>query len=54
VGDEGVDGVFKLIDGSKDTASQAAIGELDEEAFDGVKLGGRGWREMEGPAWMLG
>ena len=37
LGDEAVDGVFKVGDGSKHAAFEAPICELGEEAFDGIE-----------------
>ena len=35
--EEAVDGIFKLLDGSEHAAFEASLGELGEEAFDGVE-----------------
>ena len=40
---EAVDGGLKVDDGAEDTALQAALGELGEEALDGVEPGRRGF-----------
>jgi len=37
LGNEAVDGVFKVGDGSKHAAFEAPICELGEEAFDGIE-----------------
>jgi len=36
----------------EDTALQALLGQFGEEPLDGVEPRRRGWREVEGEAWM--
>lgn len=53
-GDEALDGKLELFDGSEHAAFEAPIGEFSNEAFDSVEPVGGGWREVEGPARVLG
>ena len=48
--EEAVDGGLKVDDRAEDAALQPALGELGEEALDGVEPGARGRREVEGAA----
>ena len=48
--DEAVDGGLEIDDGAEDAAFQSALGQLGEEAFDGVEPGARGRGEVEGEA----
>ena len=43
------DGVFELLRGAMDTASQLLFGEWSEEALDVVQPGSTGWREVYMP-----
>ncbi len=52
--DEPADFVFQLGDGGEDAAPQALAGQGREEALDGVQPGGRGGREVENPARVVG
>ena len=54
LGEEAVDGGLQIDDGSEDAALEAALGELGEEALDGIEPGCRGRGEVEGPARMPG
>jgi len=44
--EEAVDGGLEIDDRAKHAASEAALGQLGEEALDGVEPGGRGWGVM--------
>ena len=48
--DEAVDGGLEVDDGAEDAALEPALGELGEEAFDGVEPGAGCRHEVEGPA----
>ena len=48
--EEAVDGGLEVDDRSEDAALQSPLGELGEEAFDGVEPRARGRREVEGEA----
>ena len=50
LGDEAVDGGLEIDDGAEDAALEAALGELGEEAFDGIEPGARGRGEVEDEA----
>ena len=52
LGEEAVDGGLEVDDRVKDTALQAASGELGEVAFDGIEPGGGCRGEVEGKAGM--
>lgn len=52
VGEEAVDGGFEFLDGSEDAALEAPVGELGEEALNGVEPGSRCRREVEDEAGM--
>ena len=52
LGEEAVDGGLEVDDRSEDAALEPSLGQLGEEAFDGVEPGGRGRREVEGEARM--
>jgi hypothetical protein len=45
--EEAVDCIFEFLDGSEYAALEAFLGELGEEALDGVEPGGRGRGEVE-------
>lgn len=51
---EAIDGSLNIADGSEDATLEALVGELGEEAFDGIQPGGRGWCKVEGQSGMLG
>src|SRR3954470_8575677 len=50
--DEAVDGGLKGDQGVEHAALETSLGELGEEAFDGVQPRARGRGEVEGPAWV--
>jgi hypothetical protein len=50
LGEEAVDGGLEVDDRSEDAAFEPALGEVGEEAFDGVEPAGRGGREVENEA----
>ena len=50
LGEEAIDGGLQLDDGSEHAAFEPPLGELREEAFDGVEPGCRSGGEVEGPA----
>jgi hypothetical protein len=50
--DEAIDGGLQVDDRYEDATFQSPLGELREEALDGLEPGCRGWSEVEGPAWM--
>ena len=52
LGEISIDGGLQVGDRAKDAAADALPRHLGEEVFDGVEPGGRGRREMEGPARM--
>ena len=52
--DEAVDGGLESDDGVKHAAFQPSVGQLGEEALDGVQPGTRRRHEVEGPARMPG
>ena len=52
--DVAADGVLKFGDGLEDAAPDAPSGDDGEETLDGIEPGGRGRREMEDPARMIG
>jgi hypothetical protein len=52
LGEIGIDGGLQVGDRVEDAAADALPGHLGKEVLDGVEPGGRGWREMEGPARM--
>jgi hypothetical protein len=45
--DEAINGGLQVDDREEDTALQSPLGEVREEAFDGVEPRTRGWREVE-------
>ena len=49
-----VDGRFELWNGGEDGASNAFLGDQTEEALDLIEPGGRGGREVQVKAWVLG
>ncbi len=52
--DEAIDGGLKIDHGMEHASFQPALGQLGEEALDGIEPGGRCWGEVEGPAGMAG
>ena len=50
--DEAVDGGLEVDDGVEDAAPEPPLGELGEEAFDGIQPGAGCRHEVEGPAGM--
>ena len=50
LGDEAVDGGLEVDDGAEDAALQPPLGQLGEEALDGVEPRAGGRREVEGEA----
>ena len=52
--DVAANGVLEIGDGGEHAAPDTPAGDDGEEVFDGVDLGGGGWREMEDPARMIG
>ena len=52
LGDVAVDGSLQVDDGMKDSALEATLRQLGEEALDGVEPGGRSRRVMEHKAWV--
>ena len=52
--DEAIDGCLQVDNRYEDAALEATLREFGEEALDGVELGRRCGREVEGPAWMPG
>ena len=54
LGDEAIDGGLQIDDGAEDATLQSSLGQLGEEALDGVEPGTRGRREVEGEALVPG
>src|SRR4051812_38012855 len=51
-GEEPLDRRLHFDDGAEDTTFETPPGQFSEIAFDGIEPGGRGRREVEGPARM--
>jgi hypothetical protein len=52
LGEEALDGGLEIDEGSKGAALQSSLGQLGEEALDGIEPGGRFGRVMEHEAGM--
>ena len=49
---EAVDGGLEIDDRAEHAAFETPLGQLGEEALDGIEPGSRGWGVMEHKAWM--
>ena len=52
LGEIGVDSALQVNDRTEDATTDALAGQFGKEGLNCIEPGGRGWGEVEGPAWM--
>src|SRR5215467_2540764 len=52
LGEIGIDRALQVDDRAEDAATEALAGHFRKEVLNRIEPGGRGWGEVEGPAWM--
>ena len=52
LGEIGIDRALQVDDRAEDAAPEALAGHFGKEVLNRIEPGGRGWGEVEGPAWM--